>query len=262
MRIPKYYEVPNYEVKFGNDKNHDYCVVIFVINEGTKLLAQLERMSSIEIAADIVISDGGSTDGSTEISILKKNNVNTLLVKKDSGKLGSQMRIAFSWAMEKGYKGVIVIDGNNKDSVESIPEFINKLREGYDHVQGSRFIPGGKAINTPTSRMIGLKLIHIPVMRLASGYRFTDTTNGFRAYSSNLLLNNDVSLFRNIFNGYELHYYLAVRSIKVGLKCVEIPVIRRYPSKGKVPTKISPILGNIEVIKKLLLVALGFYNPK
>lgn len=260
MIIPKYYEVPNYEVKFSNDKLHDYCVVIFVINEGNKLLAQLERMSSLEINADIVISDGGSTDGSTEESVLIKNNVNTLLVKQDSGKLGSQMRIAFSWALERGYKGVVVIDGNNKDSVENIEDFIDKLSNGYDHIQGSRFIPGGRAINTPLSRLIGLKLLHVPVIRIASGFKYTDTTNGFRAYSSKFLLCEELSAFRNIFEGYEFHYYLAVKAPKLKFNCIEIPVCRTYPDKGKIPTKISPVKGNLQVIFKLFKVAFGYYN--
>lgn len=40
------------------------------------------------------------------------------------------------WALERGYRGVITIDGNNKDSIEDIPRFIQKLEEGYDFVQG------------------------------------------------------------------------------------------------------------------------------
>jgi dolichol-phosphate mannosyltransferase len=218
-------------------------------------------MSQTNIGADIVISDGGSTDGSTEKERLKSLGVNTLLVKKDSGKLGSQMRIAFVWALAKGYKGAVVIDGNNKDSVENIDDFIEKLEKGYDHIQGSRFIPGGQAINTPLSRLAGLKLLHVPVMRLASGFKYTDTTNGYHAYSAKFLSDNDVSIFRPEFEGYELHYYMAVQAAKKGFKCIEIPVTRTYP-KGKVPTKISPIRGNLNVIKKLFSVALGKYDNK
>lgn len=251
--------VPKFEEVFSQDKKSEYCVAIFVINEGEKLIKQLERMSKTAIDADIVISDGGSTDGSTDVEKLKSFGVNTLLVKQDVGKLGSQMRIAFSWALKRGYKGVVVIDGNNKDSVENINDFIEKMEQGYDHIQGSRFIPGGKAINTPISRLAGLKLLHVPVMRLASGYKYTDTTNGYRSYSAKFLRDDDVAIFRSEFQGYELHYYMAVQAAKKGFKCIEIPVTRTYP-KGKVPTKISPVKGNLNVIKKLLSVALGHYN--
>jgi len=169
------------------------------------------------------------------------------------------MRIAFSWAVERGYKGIVVIDGNNKDSVESINDFVQKLEEGFDHIQGSRFIPGGKAINTPLSRLIGLKVLHVPMIRLASGFPYTDTTNGFRAYSSKLLLSEKMAVFRDVFTSYEFHYYLAINAAKQRFKCKEIPVKRVYP-KGKVPTKISPIKGNFFVMVKLFKSCIGMYN--
>jgi dolichol-phosphate mannosyltransferase len=256
---PTYYQVPKYEEVFTSEKKYDYCVAIFVINEGEKLHKQLQRMKNSNLSVDIVISDGGSTDGSTDTQTLEDLGVNTLLVKKEIGKLGSQMRIAFSWAIENGYKGVVVIDGNNKDSVENINDFVGKLELGYDHIQGSRFIPGGKAINTPISRLLGLKILHVPMMRLASGFKYTDTTNGFRAYSTKLLLSDNMAVFRDIFTSYEYHYYLAIESVKQGYRCIEIPVTRTYP-KGKVPTKISPIKGNLGVIKKLIDTCLGKYS--
>jgi dolichol-phosphate mannosyltransferase len=256
---PTYYQVPKYEEVFTSEKKNDYCVAIFVINEGEKLHKQLQRMQNYNLSVDIVISDGGSTDDSTDTQTLKGLGVNTLLVKKETGKLGSQMRIAFSWAIENGYKGVVVIDGNNKDSVENINDFLEKLKLGYDHIQGSRFIPGGQAINTPISRLLGLKLLHLPMMRLASGFKYTDTTNGFRAYSSKLLLSDKMAVFRDVFTSYEFHYYLAIQAVKQGYKCMEIPVTRTYP-KGKVPTKISPIKGNVGVIRTLFDTCLGKYS--
>ena len=86
--------------------------------------------------ADVVICDGGSTDGCTEESRLKSLKVNTLLVKQDTGKQGAQLRMGIWWALERGYNGVITIDGNTKDSIEDVPRFIEKLEEGYDFIQG------------------------------------------------------------------------------------------------------------------------------
>ncbi|MEZ9525740.1 glycosyltransferase family 2 protein [Enterovibrio norvegicus] len=255
-------EIPNYSVKFSQGKKFDYCVIIFVINEGDKILKQLARMSRLDILADVVICDGGSIDGSMEEKKLESLAVNTLLVKEDSGKLGSQMRIAFSWALKHTYKGVVVIDGNNKDSVENINDFVDKLEQGYDHIQGSRFVPGGVAINTPKSRLLGLKFVHVPLIRFASGYKYTDTTNGFRGYSRNLLSSDQVSIFRKQFTGYELHYYIAIKAARLGFKCVELPVSREYPKSGITPTKISPIRGNVQVLLKLFKCVIGGYDKK
>ena len=43
---PKYYQIPKYDQLFTSEKQHDYCVAIFVINEGEKLHKQLQRMNS------------------------------------------------------------------------------------------------------------------------------------------------------------------------------------------------------------------------
>lgn len=233
-----------------------------MINEGDKLLKQLGRMTPIcKGVADVVIADGGSTDGSTEHEKLVPLGVNTLLIKTGPGKLGSQMRMAFDWTLNRGYKGVVVIDGNGKDGVEAIPSFVEELKKGVDHVQGSRFIPGGHHENTPKSRLLGLKLLHAPLIRIASGFHYTDTTNGFRAYSTQLLSSDKIALFRDCFSGYELHYYLAIRAGREKCRICEIPVSRMYPNKGPLPSKISPIKGSLNVIRKLLKTVFGMYNP-
>lgn len=164
--------------------------------------------NKISNIADIVIIDGGSTDGSLVIDEIKQLNVSGLLVKTGSGKLSAQLRCAYAFALEQGYKGVVTIDGNDKDDPEVIPEFITALRNGVDFVQGSRFIRGGVAENTPKSRDLAIRLIHAPCLSLASGFKWTDTTQGFRAYSRELLLDSELAIFRDIFSTYELLAYL------------------------------------------------------
>ncbi len=152
------------------------------------------------------------------------------------------------------------MDGNGKDDVSAIPLFVEKLDQGYDHIQGSRFLPGGASVNLPLSRWLGLKLVHAPLIRFFSGFPYTDTTNGFRGYSRRLLLDHEIAVFRDVFSGYELHYYLALQAAKRGYLVIEVPVTRSYPSAGPIPTKISPLRGNLTVLKKLFAVCLGRYD--
>ena len=207
------------------------------------------------------VCDGGSTDGSMEQEKLVALNVNTLLVKKSVGKQGAQLRMGIWWALQRGYKGVITIDGNDKDSIEDVPRFIEKMEFGYDLIQGSRFVKGGKAINTPLSRLIAVKLLHAPIISLTARQWFTDTTNAFRGYSSRYLLDEQVKPLRDVFQTYELLAYLSVRASQLGMKACEIPVTRAYPKKGKTPTKISFFKGNGDLMKILLKNARGAYKP-
>jgi hypothetical protein len=171
------------------------------------------------------------------------------------------MRMALAFALRRGYEGVVVIDGNDKDDPAAIPSFIAAMDDGVDHVQGSRFIAGGRGINTPWSRLLAVTLIHAPLISLAARFRYTDTTNGFRAYSSRLLRDPRVAPFRELFSRYELHYYLAIRAARLGYRCRELPVTRAYPATGKVPTKISKVRGNLLVLATLFRACAGSYNP-
>lgn len=255
--------VPKFDCSEYQEKCKAYVVLIPIINEGDRIIQELERAKAHNISsyADIVICDGGSTDGCTEEVRLRSLDVNTLLVKKDAGKQGAQLRMGIWWALERGYKGIITIDGNNKDSIEDVPRFILKLEEGYDLIQGSRFIKGGKAINTPFIRTISVRLIHAPIISLTARQRFTDTTNAYRAYSARYLRDDRVKPLRDIFMTYELLAYLSVRATQIGMKASEIPVTRSYPKTGKTPTKISFFKGNSELMKILLKNARGAYNP-
>ncbi len=256
------WEFPDFEEMILRKKQHRYCVCVFVINEGEHIQKQLGRMKQFSNRIDIIVADGGSTDGSLEKDFLEEQHVRALLTKKGPGKLSAQMRMAFAWALDEGYEGVVVVDGNGKDDITALPNFIKLLDEGYDHIQGSRFVPGGKAINTPLSREAGLHLIHAPLISLASRQRHTDTTNGFRAYSAKLLNDKDIAVFRDIFQTYELHYYLAIESSRNKLyRTIETPVTRKYPKKGKTPTKISPLKGNAHILKVLFMAVGGKYRP-
>lgn len=256
------WEVPEFAVDELYPKSKEYCVIVFVINEGERIQKQLRVMEKFSTDVDIIVADGGSTDESLELGFLKQHKVRVLLTKIGRGKLSAQMRMAFAWALAEGYEGVVVVDGNGKDDVSAIPKFIKLLSQGYDHVQGSRFVPGGKAVNTPLSRQIGLHFLHAPLISLAAGQRHTDTTNGFRGYSARLLADEEVAIFRDVFQTYELHYYLAIESSRrKQYKTTETPVTRTYPKKGKTPTKISPIKGNAHILKVLFSAALGKYKP-
>lgn len=257
------WQVPNFETLFWLGQLRPYCIVIPVINEGERIKRLLERMKVLNITsiADIIIIDGGSTDGSLDIEMLKELSVQGLLVKVDKGKLSSQLRSAYAFVLLQGYKGVVTIDGNDKDDPEAIPRFIDALNNGFDFVQASRFISGGIAENTPKIRDIGIRYIHAPLLSIASGFRWTDTTQGFRAYSRKVLLDTNISIFRDVFMTYELLAYLSYRAPKLGYNCIELPTKRSYP-KGEVPTKISSFVGNLSVFLILIRACCGTYNPR
>jgi glycosyltransferase involved in cell wall biosynthesis len=254
-------QLPPFDEHVLGPKRHDYALVIPVINEGERIREQLRRIRKAAPQVDLIIADGGSTDGSLDPELLAETGVRALLVKKGPGKVGAQLRIAYAWALDQGYSGIVTMDGNGKDGVEAIDSFVAKLREGYDYVQGSRYVPGGRAVNTPLDRKLAGRLVHAPLLSLAGRRWYSDTTNGFRAYSARYLLDSRVSPFRDIFDRYALLFYLTVRAGQLGYRTTEIPVTRSYPANAPPPSKIGGVRGKLSHLWEVLEVALGRYHP-
>ena len=232
---PAGWSVPQGDVHVLRERGSRYCVLIPVINEGERILGQLARLRELGVRA--------------------------LLVKRDAGKLSAQLRMGFAFALAEGYDGVITVDGNGKDDVAAMPRFVAALDAGADFVQGSRYVPGGQAINTPRERHLAIKLFHAPVTSLAARRRFTDTTNGFRGHSRALLADPRVAPMRDVFDTYELLAYLPIRAARLGRTCTEVPVTRAYPTGEDIPTKIHGRGAQLDLVKILGRAAIGRYDP-
>ena len=252
--------VPDYEISAFRPKKFAYALVIPVINENGRLLEQLKKISILNPQVDVIIADGGSTDGSTDATLLKQLTVSSLLTKKGSGKLSAQLRMAFHYCLELNYEGVITMDGNNKDGEMGINTVLNALKDGFDFVQGTRFRKGGISINTPLSRFIAIRMIHAPLISLGAKKWFTDTTNGFRGHSKKLVESQDVGIFRDVFNTYELLAYLPIAAQRCGFKTTEVGVLRQYPKNSEMPTKINGFKAKVNLMIILIRSLFGYYN--
>ena len=261
--LPMPAQVPAFERPMGSARQCDWLLVIPVINEGERLQHLLDRIRSLGLheRLDVCVVDGGSNDGSVAVELMRSLGVHTLLVKTGAGRLSAQLRCAYAHALREEYAGVVTIDGNDKDDPSAIPSFVDAMASGVDFVQGSRFIPGGVAENTPLLRYLAIRGLHAPLLRIASGFPWTDTTQGFRGYSRRLLGHPGLSLFRDVFDSYELLAHVSARAPRLGLRCLELPTTRRYP-KGEVPTKISALRGNARVLRILFAACTGAYDPR
>lgn len=255
------WQVPAFEAALYAPRAHRYALVIPVINEGERIRTQLRNIRDARLDVDVVVADGGSIDGSLDADFIATVPVRAVLRKTGPGKLSAQLRMAYAWCLDEGYEGIVTIDGNGKDGVEAVANFCEKLGEGFDYVQGSRYRPGGKAENTPPERTIGNRLIHAPLLSIAGRHWFTDTTNGFRGYSRRYLLDPQVAPFRSVFQRYELLFYLTVRAGQLGLRVTEVPVRRSYPVGEATPTKISGWRGKLSILQEAFDAARGRFAP-
>ena len=254
-------QIPHYEYKEYFKKINEYCLLIPTWNEGERIKIELNRLKNKDIPKkiDIFLLDAGSTDGSIEDDFLKDIGVRAVLTIRMKCQANAY-KAGFSKVSDEKYKGIVTVDGNNKDSVEQTMEFVEMLEKGYDFVQGSRFMKGGYHKNTPLSRILAIKLISNPLLSLSSGFKYTETMSAFRGFSMKIIDDDRIAIFRDIFTSWESQWYLANIIPKLGYKVIEIPQTRVYPKNGKIPTKIN-FFGNIQIMVQLIKVVTGYYRP-
>lgn len=255
------WQVPAHATAVYAPKVHEAVLIIPVINEGGRIRSQLRAIAGLVPPVDIVIADGGSTDGSLNEAFLRDTGIRACLTKTGPGRLSAQLRVGYAWALGEGYRHILTMDGNGKDGLDGIVTILEALRDGYDYVQGSRYFSGGRAINTPTSRWFAGRFIHAPVVSLAARFWFTDTTNGFRGYSALYLTDPELQPFRDVFTNYSLLFYLSIRASRLGYEVTEVGVTRTYPDGGQVPTKIGGLGGKLAILGELFRAATGGYDP-
>ena len=245
-----------FQIKNYKRKKNQFALLIPVINEGERIGTQLASMSDNK-SVDIFIVDGGSTDSTLSEIAKSKDLLTGMILMSESKGLSHQLRVGFSYCLSLGYEYVITMDGNNKDDFNGVIQIQNALRAGNDFVQGSRFIKGGISINTPMKRLLGIRLVHAPLTSLFAAKKYTDTTNGFRGHSRNLL--ESINYDRDIFLTYELLAYIPIMAGRLNLRAIEVPVTRAYP-KGKIPTKIGSLRGEFSLLTILIKAGLKKYD--
>ena len=234
------------------------CPVAF--NEHVKLKSVIERFlkSPSFGKMDYLIVDDCSDDGTTEmIQSYSSRGVQTIRHQKRSG-VGAAIRTAAAYARSNDYDILVIMAGNDKDNPDEIERLVNPIiNNGYDFVQGSRYIGSG-AIggDMPFYRKVATKM-HPVLMSLIAGAKVTDSTNGFRAFRLSILNDKNINLDQAWLDQYELEPYLMFKAIKLGYKFCEAPVTKIYPAKKLGYTKMKPIIGWWSILRPLIFLGLG-----
>jgi len=121
----------------------EVSVVIPCLNEADSLeacIAKAQRaLGEHRISGEIIVADNGSTDGSQAIA----TRMGARLVHVEAKGYGNALMDGIAAA-----RGRFVIMGDADDSYDflQLPRFVNKLREGFDLVQGCRLPSGGGTV--------------------------------------------------------------------------------------------------------------------
>ncbi len=228
--------------------------VPIAFNEEKKIGRVLDRFPPNVVDA-IAVVDDASTDGTPQV-ISEKGAIH-LRHERQSG-AGAAIRTAIRYAREQGYDVIVILAGNDKDRPAEIPRLVEPIvNEGYDFVQGSRYLPGGDFGNMPLYRQLATRFVHPLLFSLAARRRVTDSTNGFRAIRLSLFDDPRIDIDQDWLDKYELEPYIMFKAIRLGYRFKEVPVTKIYPPKELGYTKMKPFTGWWSILRPIIYLGLG-----
>ena len=198
------------------------AVIIPTYNERENLEAISARVRAAVPAADILIVDDNSPDGTGELADKLAADDDQFHVLHRPGKagLGAAYIAGFSWALDQGYGAVVEMDADGSHQPDELPRLLAAL-DRADLVLGSRWVPGGTVRNWPRSREI-LSRGGNAYARIMLGISLRDATGGFRVFRAETL--RRIGLDKVESQGYCFQVDLARRTIKAGLRVSEVPI--------------------------------------
>ena len=223
-------------------------------NEGAKIGRVLDRFPP-GLVDRVAVVDDASTDETAGIAEAKGAVVLKHAARRGAG---AAIRTAIRYAETERYDVLVILAGNDKDRPPEIERLLAPIiHDGYDFVQGSRYLKGGDFGNMPFYRQMATRYVHPLLFSLVVGRRFTDTTNGFRAIRLSALRDARIDLDQAWLDKYELEPYLFYSLVKHGYRVTEVPVTKIYPLHELGYTKMKPISGWWSILRPLILLGLG-----
>jgi dolichol-phosphate mannosyltransferase len=198
-------------------------VVLPTYNEADNIAEVLRRLRMAVPAADILVVDDASPDGTAEIARARGAALGGVDVLRRAGKLGlgSAYRDGFIEGLRRGYQVLVEMDGDLSHDPAALPALLRAVEVGADLAVGSRYILGGSIPNWSAWRR-ALSRWGNRYARWVLAWPLADATSGFRAYRADIVTRLDLPSVRS--DGYGFQIEMAYRVARAGGAIVEVPI--------------------------------------
>ena len=231
-------------------------VIIPTYNEKENVETLVTQLLALPVALRVIVVDDHSPDGTGEIADrLALENSGRVDVIHRAGKLGlgTAYIAGFKQALAGGADLICTMDADFSHNPRYIPGMVDKIRQGYDLVIGSRYVRGGGASGCTFDRQLlswGANAFARTVLSLHAH----DTTAGFRCYRRAVL--EGLNLDEIKASGYSFLIEMLHRVQRQGWRVGEVPIIfenRRLGTSKVSKDEVLKALGTVLRLGRLRL---------
>ena len=203
-----------------NSQKVALSIVIPVMNENENVRPLYQKLSeqlnALDKTYEIIFVDDGSTDNTfKELKTLFEEHPGTIRVIRFRRNFGKTPALVAGFSRCRG-EIVFTMDGDLQDDPQEIPNFLEKLDEGYDLVSGWKF-----PRLDPISKTFPSRVFNGLVSKM-TGVHLHDINNGFKAYRREVIEDSHLKLYG------EFHRFIPVMAQWRGFSVTEIKV-HHYP---------------------------------
>ncbi|CAN5462136.1 polyprenol monophosphomannose synthase [soil metagenome] len=197
------------------------------------------RLRTAAPQVDVLVVDDGSPDGTGDLAdaLAAADPQVTVLHRTEKAGLGAAYLHGFRVALERGYDVVGEMDADGSHQPEQLSSLLDALRQA-DLVIGSRWVRGGSVVNWPVTRTV-LSVGGNIYARVLLGIPVRDVTAGYRLFRRTTLEAIDLESVESA--GYIFQTDLAFRTVRAGLRVVEVPIefVERVRGESKMSRDVA-----------------------
>ena len=206
-------------------------MVVPTYNERDNLAWIVGRVRSANPDVDVLVVDDDSPDGTGKLAdeLAAADPQVTVLHRTEKTGLGA--------AYQRGYDVVGEMDADGSHQPDQLPLLRVALADA-DLVIGSRWVSGGSVVNWPLSRKV-LSVGGNLYARVLLGIPLRDVTAGYRLFRRTTLEAIDLGSVESA--GYIFQTDLAFRTLRAGLRVVEVPIefVERVRGESKMSRDVA-----------------------